>query len=691
MHQKVTANHLKRNAYLYVRQSTLRQVLENSESTKRQYALRQSAVALGWPMERIIVIDNDLGLSGASAIDREGFQKLVAEVGIGKAGIVLGLEVSRLARNSTDWHRLLEICALTDTLILDEDGIYDPSHFNDRLLLGLKGTLSEAELHVIRARLQGGIWNKARRGELQCSLPVGLVYNAEGKPTLDPDQQVQDSVRLLFETFRRVGSAWAVLKTFRQQGLLFPCRLKKGPRKGDLLWAELENSRVLNILHNPRYAGAFVFGRTHIRKKIDGGESCLRVPRDQWLLIPGAHAGYISWEEYNDNQRRLRENALALGADRRQSPPREGCALLQGLVICGVCGGRMTVRYHNRRGQLFPDYYCQKEGIERGEPPCQHVNGEPVDRALGELLIEAMTPVALDLALAVQQELESRLEEVDGLRQKQVERARYEADAAQRRYLLVDPANRLVADVLEAEWNDKLRALAQAQEEYERQRQADKLQLDDSKRAQIAALASNFPRLWQDPKTPDRERKRMVRLMVEDVTLLKREQIVMHVRFKGGVTKSLTVMSPLPAPDCHTTNPAVIREIDRLLDHHTEEEIAPMLNEKGFQSGRGRPFSQALVFRLRKTYKLVDRFTRLRKAGMMTLEEIAQSLDICSWTVKNWRNQGRLQAHRYNDKGECLYEPPGAGLPKKGARKRNMALARTEEPSNLTEEVQCEA
>jgi hypothetical protein len=313
-----------------------------------------------------------------------------------------------------------------------------------------------------------------------------------------------------------------------------------------------------------------------------------------------------------------------------------------------------------------------------------------VDRALGELLIEAMTPVALDLALAVQQELESRMDEVDRLRQKHVERARYEADAAQRRYLLVDPANRLVADVLEAEWNDKLRALAQAQEEYERQRQADQLQLDDSKRAQIAALASNFPRLWQDPKTPDRERKRMVRLMVEDVTLLKREQILMQVRFKGGVTKSLTVTSPLPAPDCYTTNPAVIQEIDRLLDHHTEEEIAPMLNEKGFRSGRGRPFTQSLVFRLRKTYQLVDRFTRLRKAGMMTLREMAQHLNVCSWTVKNWRDQGRLRAHRYSDKGECLYEPPGPGIPKKGARRRNTVLA-SELPSNRTNEVQYEA
>ena len=320
-HQKVNTDHLKRNAYLYVRQSTIRQVFENTESTKRQYALRQHAIALGWRAEQIVVIDSDLGQSAASAADREGFQKLVAEVGMGKAGIVLGLEVSRLARNSTDWHRLLEICALTDTLILDEDGIYDPAHFNDRLLLGLKGTMSEAELHVIRARLQGGILNKARRGELQSPLPVGFLYNAANQTVLDPDKQVQESLRCFFETFLRTGSGTGTVKMFRQRGLLFPRRLKKGPHKGELHWGPLEHQRALQVLHNPRYAGAFVYGRTRIRKTVDGQESSRIVPREQWILVPSIHLGYISWEQYEENQRRLRENAQALGHDRRKSPP----------------------------------------------------------------------------------------------------------------------------------------------------------------------------------------------------------------------------------------------------------------------------------------------------------------------------------------------------------------------------------
>ena len=301
--EKVNAGHLRRNAYLYVRQSTMRQVFENTESTKRQYALRQRAIALGWAAEQVVVIDSDLGQSGASAVDREGFQRLVTEVSLGKAGIVLGLEVSRLARNSTDWHRLLEICALSDTLILDEDGIYDPAHFNDRLLLGLKGTMSEAELHVLKARLQGGILNKARRGELESPLPVGFVYNASHQAVMDPDSQVQTSLRFFFETFRRTGSAMATVKAFRGQAVLFPRRLKKGPHKGDLLWTELTHSRTLQVLHNPRYAGAFVYGRTRTRAQADGKDHLQKRPRGEWILLRGVHAGYVSWQEYEENER----------------------------------------------------------------------------------------------------------------------------------------------------------------------------------------------------------------------------------------------------------------------------------------------------------------------------------------------------------------------------------------------------
>ena len=692
-HQKVKATHLKRNAYLYVRQSTLRQVIENKESTKRQYALRQKAVALGWPEDRIIVIDNDLGQSGASAADREGFQRLVTEVSLGRAGIVLGLEVSRLARNSTDWHRLLEICALTDALILDEDGVYDPAHFNDRLLLGLKGTMSEAELHILRARLRGGMLNKAHRGELLIKPPIGLVYNSDGAMGLDPDQQVQQSLRLLFDTFRRTGSATATVKTFHNQGLTFPRRVVGGPQSGELVWGALGHCQVLRILHNPRYAGAYVYGRHHTRKTVDGRSKIVAVAQDEWeTLIPGAHAGYLSWEDYEQNQKRLHESAQAIGSDRRKSPAREGPALLQGLILCGRCGGRMTVRYHVRDGRLCPDYLCQHEGIEHAQPVCQHVPGSGIDEAIGELLVEAVSPVALEVALAVQQELQSRLEDADRLRLQQVERAQYEADMARRRYMRVDPDHRLVADSLEAEWNSKLRMLTETQQERERQRQRDRQVLSDEQRTAILALAADFPRLWRDPNTPDRERKRMTRLLVEDVTLLREENIVLHIRFKGGATKTLIVPLPLNAWQQRATSPEVITQIDRLLEHHTYSQIASALNGQELLSGVGKPFTSQIVARIRREYGLASRYDRLRKAGMLTLREMSALLGITPQWVRIWHRHGILRGHAYTDKNECLYEHPGDVPPCKAqGMKLSERCRENEVASTTTQEVQCEA
>lgn len=348
--QKVTAEHLRRDAFLYVRQSSLRQVFENTESTKRQYALRDRAVSLGWPIERIHVVDNDLGMSGSSAQERDGFQHLVAEVANGHAGIVLGLEVSRLARNNADWHRLIELASLTQTLILDEDGIYDPGQFNDRLLLGLKGAMSEAELHILKGRLQGGIKNKARRGELEVPLPIGFVYHPNGSVALDPDQQVRGALQLLFDTFRQAASATATVKRFHQEGWLFPRRIRRGIGKGDLIWGPLEHCRVIQILHNPRYAGAFVYGRTRGAYRPGRKSTALKVDRENWqVLIQKAHPGFIDWEEFERNQATLKQNLTGFGRDRRGSMPREGVGLLQGRVVCGVCGARMRVRYQVSR------------------------------------------------------------------------------------------------------------------------------------------------------------------------------------------------------------------------------------------------------------------------------------------------------------------------------------------------------
>ena len=688
-HQKVTADHLKRDAYLYVRQSTLRQVMENTESTKRQYALRQRAVALGWPRERVVVIDNDLGLSGASSVDRAGFQKLVAEVSMGKAGIVLGLEVSRLARNCSDWHRLLEICALTQTLILDEDGVYDPTAFNDRLVLGLKGTMSEAELHVLRARLRGGIENKARRGELKSPLPVGLAYDAQGRVLLDPDRQVQDSIRSFFQAYQRTGSATATVRFFRDQKLLFPRRPHRGPGKGELVWAPIVHSRALQILHNPRYAGAFVFGRTRTRKKLDGREMYQRLPQDQWhTLLPSSHVGYITWEQYQQHQLCLRECALRHGADRRRTPAGEGPALLQGLVMCGICGQRMTVRYSQRKSGLSPLYVCQKQGIEHAQRFCQVVTGANVDRAVGDLLLEMLTPLTLQAALSVEQELQGRLAEVDRLRHQQVERARYEADLAQQRFMKVDPNNRLVADVLEAQWNQKLRAVNEAQQQYERQSQADRAVLDEKAKAQVLTLAEDFPRLWRDPRTSDRDRKRMVRLLIEDVTLIRGERVTAHVRFKGGSTRTLDLPRPLSAAQLRQTPKAVVDCIDRLLGEYTDVGVAAELNRLGLRSGMGCSFTAIMVWKIRRTYGLKTRYDRLREAGMLTQEEMARHLGVCPQTLQRWRALGLLRAHAYNDKNQYLYEAVAEDAPVKRPGQKLLERPQVRLVSELTNKVQ---
>jgi DNA invertase Pin-like site-specific DNA recombinase len=656
--QKVSAEHLKRDAYLYVRQSTLHQVFENTGSTERQYALRGQAIKLGWPTERVVTIDQDQGQSAATATEREGFQKLVAAVSMGCAGIVLGLEVSRLARNSSDWHRLLELCALTGTLILDEDGLYDPSRFNDRLLLGLKGTMSEAELHVIHTRLQGGIESKARRGELKIRLPTGLIYDDHDRVALDPDRQVQQAFVTFFDIFRHQGTAGAVVKHFHNERLMFPRRLRSSMRKGDLVWVPLSLAQALTTLHNPRYAGAFVRGQSRSRRMPDGKVKTRKVPQDQWsIVLPNSYAGYITWDEFQQNQRRLRENARAHGDDRRRSPPREGPALLQGLVVCGRCGRPMTICYHNRKAGLEPGYICHRDHANYGEPLCQNIPGKKVDEAVGQLLLEMVTPLSLQVALEVQDAVQTQLDQTDRLRQQQVQRARYEADLARRRFMQVDPNNRLVADALEAEWNENLRALNEAQEAYEKQRQADCAILDEKERQEVLSLARDFPRLWRDPKVSYRERKRMIRLLIEDVTLLKGEQISIGICFRGGATRSLTIPVPLPSCRITQTPPEIVAEIDRLLGQYMDEEIAAQLNQQGLRSGKGGYFSRATIYNIRHSYRLKSRYDRLRETGMLTITEISERLGISTQTVNTWRQLGILKAQVYNTKNQYLFEP----------------------------------
>lgn len=659
MEQKITARHLQRQACLYIRQSTIQQVMENCESTARQYALRERAIRLGWLEEQVLVIDQDLGQSGASAVDRAGFQQLVAEVGLGKVGLVMGLEVSRLARSSSDWHQLLEICALTNTLILDEDGLYDPATFNDRLLLGLKGTMSEAELYVLRARLQGGILNKAKRGALKLHLPIGLCYSETDQVILDPHQQVQETICFLFRTFQQAKSASATVRIFLQQQVAFPRRVRSGPHQGELVWGEIRHDDVLRILHNPRYAGAYVFGRTQTRKGPDGKIHITNLPPEEWqVIIRDAHVSYISWEEFEGNLEQLKANSRAYTPN-RLSPPREGPALLQGLVICGRCGQRMTVRYHQRGGQrIDPDYLCQRTGIERGEAPCQRILGRDLDIAFSNYLLNAICPEMVEVTLTLQDELVARAAETARLRQLQVDRAQYEADLAQRRYLQVDPDNRLVASVLEADWNKKLRELAVAHECAERQRQHDEKQFSQAERTLFRQTPTLFQRVWTDPNLPNRKRKRIVRLIVTDVTLLKEKEIQAAIRFKGGATHTLHVPLPRPFAQSRTTPPETIAVIDHLLDEFTDSEVAEQLNQRHITTLEGLSFTATHVYALRRAHKLKSRFTRLREADWQTADEVAAKFGVNKQTVWRWYHHDLIQGARYNDSGWHLFLAP---------------------------------
>lgn len=451
---------------------------------------------------------------------------------------------------------------------------------------------------------------------------------------MDPDKQVREIIALFFRIFQCVGSARMTVKEFNKKGLLFPRRVRTGARKGELVWGKLCYSRAVQLLHNPRYAGAFFYGRRRLGKQANGKVTSRVLAQDEWhALIPGLHEGYISWEEFEDNQRCLRESAQSYGKERRKSPPREGSALLQGIVLCGICGKRMTVRYHRRGERMYPDYVCQSEAIEHVSEICSRIPGTGVDKAIGDLLLEMLTPMTLEVALAVQQELLERIEDADQIRAKQVERSRYEADLARRRYMKVDPDNRLVADMLEAEWNGKLRALQQAQEEYERQRQADLMMVDEEARERVMELSTDFPKLWKDPETSNRDRKRMVRLLLEDVTLIRQDQICAHVRFKGGATTTLRLAVTRPYWETWKTPAEVVAKVDYLLDSHTDRQIAEKLNEQGLRSGKGRTFHSGMIASLRKEYGLKSRYARLREAGLLTAKEMARKLKVSTNTI----------------------------------------------------------
>ncbi len=656
---KVSNVHLQRDAYLYIRQSSMRQVLQNTESKKRQYALREQALCLGWKENQIQVIDDDLGESAAHR-GREGFAKLVSEVGIGKAGIVCSLEVSRFARNSSDWHHLLEICALTKTLILDEDGVYDPAHFNDRLLLGLKGTMSEAELHVLRARLIGGMLHKARRGELKMRLPIGFVYDVSDRVVIDPDLQIQNCIRKLFKLFREKGSILQTVRSFNRQGLLFPTRLYTGVKKGEVVWKPLSQSRCNQILHNPRYTGAYAYGRRQPFRNIVGKKSLIKeVPQEKWYsLIHNAHKGYISWNGYEENLQQLKNNMFSVKNFKR-SAPREGSALLQGIVYCGLCGYMMSVHYYQRRDGIKPWYECRGRKEKIGERGCQSMPGVDIDHLVEKTILQKIKPVEIEIALKVQKQIQENKNQLDEIHRQQVERIRYETELAQRRYMRVDPDNRLVAVSLEEDWNEKLRVLQNAQNEYTQQQKNDPLLLDENTKNKIVMLSQNFPIVWNNQKTSYREKKRMIRLILEDVTLQRdKHTIKVYIRFKSGRKEEFEVPVSLPYYEKIRIDKMVVKEINYFLEDKTASQIALILNEKGMFSGTGKKFNADIVNKIKRAYGLKSRYNRLRDRGLLTRKEMVVKLNVDPKTIVKWRKKGKLKAHLYDGRSRYLYEDP---------------------------------
>lgn len=652
---KIRPDHLDRKAFVYVRQSTLFQVREHTASTARQYDLAQRARDLGWSEASVTVIDQDQGRSGSSAVDRDGFQFLIAQVGLGQAGAVISLEASRLARSCSDWYRLLEICALTDTLVIDEDGVYDPGQYADRLLLGVLGSMSEAELHWLRNRLLGGKLARAEQGELRMRPPVGLVFDAARRLVLDPDEQVRHAVELLFTQFELTNSALAVVKHFAEHRLLFPDRLWGKTRDGELLWKPLRHGRVLDVLHNPRYAGVYVYGRTKTRTRVLPGESprikgrTRRVEQTDWPIVHhDKHPGYITWEQFLRNQQRLGDNCTNRVSDRRGAV-REGNALLQGVVLCGHCGRRMSVRY-SRDGKT-PTYECNQIHKQQGGRTCQSIRGDGIDAAVTRMFLEAIQPAQLEVSMATLAEIENQALQVERQWQLRLERVRYDADLARRRFQAVEPENRLVARTLEKDWNEKLAAVEKLERERAVVPMSAALPLSPEERRRILNLAEDLPALWNAPTTTPVERKQLLRLLIKDVTLTKGvSTITVALRWQTEVCATVEVPRPPRSCDARRTPAAVIDRVRALAVDHPDRRIAEQLNADGWKSGAGGCFTAVKIQWIRYAHEIpngcpegpVSCKLGTRGDGRCSAQVAAKALNVTVYTIAHWCKSGRL-------------------------------------------------
>ena len=647
---KIKPVHTQRSAFVYIRQSTPSQVEHHRESTARQYALAQRACDLGWPNEQVIVIDEDLGVSGASVANRAGFTRMASEVALGRVGIILGLEVSRLARNNADWYRLLDLCVITDTLIGDSDGLYHPALFNDRLVLGLKGTMSEAELHIIRARLEGGIRNKARRGELRRGLPVGLVWGDEvGEVRFHPDEAVTGAIGTVFDRFSELGSARQVWLWFRTQGLSFPSQFGAS---GEIRWVTPTYTAIHQVLTNPVYAGAYAYGKSRTERYVDE-QGVVRkriryLPMNEWqVLIPNHHPGFLEWTAFQANQARIGNN-IHPEPHQAGGAVREGSALLQGIARCGHCGRRLRTYYRGKNSA--PGYYCGGKAVVNGQGLyCLKVGGVSIDDAVANAFLQAITPAAVEATLLAFQQLQANRDVALQQWRLEVERARYEAERAERRYRSVEPENRLVARGLETEWESRLRDLLAAENELRQREQHDARTFTPEQMQHLRSLGSDLAQVWGAATTTDRDRKELLRSLLEEVIISVERtppQTQIRMRWKGGAITPLEVPLPRRVYSGIRTDEDTVELVTRLAALYRDDVIAGILNRQGRKTATGDRFTAGHVGNLRR-YRKITRFqpqANSSEGELVTIKKAAKILGVAPSTIHRWRNDGFIAA-----------------------------------------------
>lgn len=657
---KITTEHCAKLAYVYLRQSSPGQVLHNTESTVRQYALIERAVALGWPRDRVRIIDDDLGRSGTSTDRRPGFQQLMVEVGLAQVGLVLALEADRLSRNSGDWYRLIELCSIFGTLIADSELVYDPRTYHDRLLLGLAGMMSEAELHHIKMRLDAGKRSKAARGELRFALPVGLERHRSGEVTFHPDEQIQARLRLVFDKFRELGSARAVMRYLVRQGLKLPTRRLKGPGPHEVIWVAPTASNVRNILQNPAYAGAYVYGRKRVdptRRQPGRRQSgMVRQPIDRWeTCLQAVYPAYISWDEFVVNQKKLATNQTDYRKG-KTGVARCGRALLQGIVVCRMCGAHMALRYEGRHSQ-FPVYVCEVEAREYSCPRCQQVRGDVVDAQVERLVLEALAPDRIAIALSALEQLETESAALTRQWELSIERARIEALRAQRQYCVVEPENRLVARNLEHMWETKLRAVEEVEKEFLVWRTQHQAVITAEDRQQILALGEDLPKLWSSPGTTHADRKQIIRLVIREVILdqkCERGKVWFQINWQTGATTEHVVKRRTDSYEEHADRDQLRQRVLELnAEGKTDAEIAGMLKGEGYRTTRQEEINPLSVWHMRKLWGI--RATRgydnghnpLRwDDGTYSIQGVMAMTGRHKSTVHYWLRQGLLQGRQ---------------------------------------------